>query len=433
MIEIARRIQLVTDKIIVISYVVFVVALAIVYPARTIDTVTSQYAFDVCAGEWGNAAGAEQMPDVLPENSFDFGKIAASSTVWKSGNTSVECSALSVQNAPNNIVSGAIHVSGFVSRLSDAASSSISVAGIEEVVEILPVEVVPVPELVLEPLPEPVQIEIASSTTPEIVAEEIIAATTTSPVDNAAPETPILPVAPHVAVTQGFIDVQYLFEGGEWKSAGVIENFTETNFNFPLSFDGSAVQSLQTLRVRLVGLSETNQESYYVDSIWVSTESSSGDAGAIEKPSIQQIPVSEKGAMPAFDGVVIENPAISIPEPEPVIVDPAAKHACEFADYHVRLGSAVGAQTSVDVFLSGLSAAASSTIHAARIPEGLSFAFENGLDELGLVENQISAKMSIAVTQEIEPRSFNVPIVYSMIRPDLVKSSSLCHLNVIVE
>jgi hypothetical protein len=400
--ELFSRIQLLKDKAIVISYTIFVVALIIVYPARTIETIITEYRFGQCVGEWNNALGA------------------------------IECSSLTVENAPNNMISGSIHISGTDVGASETSTSSISVAAVEDPIEI------PLEEVAAPPPEQWPPAEVDTSATSSPITEDLpVMTTTTLPMEEVVPETPTAPVTQVIAESPWAISVQYIFEGGEWKTAGVIENSTEKKYSFPINFEGVTHENLPTLRVRLVGQSENSQHSYYIDRVWVSIESTK-QVEEITVPeiannvAIDQSVVSDKKAAPVFEGVVIENPAMIIPAPEPVIVDPEARHVCEFADYHVRLGSVVGAQTSVDVLLSGL-AAASSTIHAARIPEGLSFAFENGLDELNLSENQISAKMSIAVTQEIEPRSFNVPIVYSLIRSDLAKSSSLCHLNVIVE
>lgn len=400
--ELFSRIQLLKDKVIVVSYTIFVVALIIVYPARTIETIITEYRFGQCVGEWNNAAGA------------------------------IECSSLTVENAPSNMISGAIHISGMDVGASETSTSSISVAAIEDPIEI-PLEEVFVPPP--EQLP-PVEVDTIATSSP-VTEDLLVMTTTTLPTEEVVLETPAAPVTQVIAESPWTISVQYIYDGGEWKTAGDIENFAEKKHIFPLSLEGVTRENLSTLRVRLVGQSDNSQHPYYIDSVWVSIESIKQVEEVlvpeIAKSSVaDELAVGDKKPVPVFEGVVIENPAIIIPEPEPVIVDPEAKHACEFADYHVRLGSAVGAQTSVDVLLSGL-AAASSTIHAARIPEGLSFTFENGLDELNLSENQISAKMSIAVTQEIEPRSFNLPIVYSLIRSDLAKSSSLCHLNVIVE
>lgn len=429
------------DRMLVLVYVVFLFASFIIEPVRTVTTELKQYSFKECVGEWENAHAASQMPDILVDNYLDLEKIITSSTQWKSGLTSIECSGLSEQNDFKNVISGTIHVVGFVNNSVISEKSVLQIAAIDDLIE-NPNPLSTSTPLIIDP-PEDLATSTAvttstASTNDTEQNQEDVPLISEQPAQEVADQSSV-----QVVLDPNKIDVQYLIDGNDWRSAGFITDFSQETFAFPINFEGVSDQNIGSLRIRLVGLSENNDQVFYIDSVWVSLESVIGEAVPSEtEKNIEKIePVltsaksetlSEKGPAPVFEGVVIENPAIIIPEPEKIEIDSTAKHLCEAGEYRINLDRFSTTNKSVDILVSGTENT-SSTLHVVRIPEGLSFAFENGQDEIPLLGNQVSAKLTISIIQEIESRSFNIPIVYSVIRSDLAKSNSLCHLNVIVD
>jgi len=419
------------DRLIVFSYLVFFAAIGLVYPAKTVEFAVETRVFNNCSGEWQNALAVQNVPDVAEEDFAQTDLLMTSSTVWQNGFSSIECSQISTSTQSIAITSGKIHIKGVAKKNISAEPLIISAAAVEDVEEIVPETIqdliVPsIEEAVTSTEAVPVVEDLVIvSQSPEIVAEQIV-------------ENP-----KEVTLEQiGFVRVDYIIEGGEWKTAGIIGGDLEREVVFDI--ENITSEELSSLRVRLTGMVESSDTTVYVDSVWVVVDGRVEEGEAVIVDPIAAIadaqtvsqevsPKSDKLPPEPFIGEIIENPAIPAEPLVDIFIDPEATHSCSSAAYHVTLHRGIAEPASVDILLDGPSSLSSSTLHVVSIPKGLSFSFENNLDEYAVNPEQTSATLHVSVLGEIESRSLNVPIVYSRIRADNAKSDVICQINVIVE